>query len=119
MTFNNTKWEAGPLRLGNVGYYHLFSRKYPDCYIDDLWQHGWDPSRFYVVDSYDTHVNISFHFQKYYRTGTTNPAFSIVKWGPGEKYVIQIVSIDAINSDWNCFYEGLEVLWLSAERGFD
>lgn len=119
MTFDTSKWEAGPLRLGNEGYYHLFSLNYSDCYIDDLWEHGWDPNRFYLVDSYETHANISFHFQIYYRTGTTNPAFSIIKWGPGEMYVIQIVSIDSINSDWDCFNEGKEVLWLSAERGFD
>ena len=119
LTFDTSKWKAGPLRLGNKGYYHLFSLNYPKCYIDDLWEHGFDSNSFYPVDSYETHANISFHFQIYYRTGTSNPAFSIIKWGPGEKYVIQIDSVDSINSEWTCFNEGKEVLWLSAERGFN
>lgn len=120
LTYDTLDWEAN-LGQGPIGvvdhpeFFVLNSTDFDDCEINDLYGHGVDPVNFYMKDYYETFANIKLHFEMWLKRDTNEPSWTVVKWGPEERYILEIRSYD---SGWACFNNAQEVLWLSAERGF-
>lgn len=119
LTYDTLDWEAnlapGPVGVDHPEFFVLNSTDFDDCEINDLYGHGVDPVNFYMKEYYETYANTKLHFEMWLKRATNEPSWTVVKWGPEERHILEIRSYD---SGWACFNNAQEVLWLSAERGF-
>lgn len=109
LTFNSDIWKVTSDSV-------ITSLQYPDCMILTYYGHGYDDTKIRVVNEYDEYNGVNFYFDEYRWKDTDEPAFTNVKWGPNQMYVVEIQSPE---SGWSCFRDALGVFWQSSLAGFE